>query len=259
MRRAPLVLFYALHPSLIPIALMLLMGFQFWRGRKAGGVVVPHPRGGAPEEQPARSPAYPDLLVRELGVGLAVIAVVLVLSLFFDAPLGEAANPGMSPNPAKAPWYFLGFQELQLHLHPVVAVVLLPLLMIGALIAIPFLKYETELSGPWFLTRKGLLSVVIGTLCTVVAVPALLVADDLWFRQATGAPSSIGRGLLPPGGLIGAVPARRILVVKAFSLSKAEVVQALFAFLFTAVAMATVVGVWFRGAGMALIWPFMVE
>ena len=84
-----------------------------------------------------------------------LIAFVVVLSVFVDAPLGAPANPGMSTNPAKAPWYFVGFQELQLHFHPLIAVVVIPALVALALLVIPYLRYPREQSGPWFLSDTG--------------------------------------------------------------------------------------------------------
>lgn len=252
---ATLVLFYALHTTLIPIALLALMGFHFWRVRKAGGVVIPRSPEGTPVEHPALVPADPHLLVRELGLGLLVIAAVLVLSLLIDAPLGAPASAGMSPNPSKAPWYFVGFQELQLHLHPVLAVVVLPFLLTALLISFPYLKVTPELSGPWFLTRKGLWSVAIVSAGTAIVVPALLVMDDLWLRPATGAPSFLGRGIIPLGA-IAAVGVGLRTLLRRLDFSKAEVFQALFAALFVAVVAATGIGFWFRGKGMALIWPF---
>ena len=63
--------------------------------------------------------------VRETAQALVVVALVMVLAVAFGAPLGERANPGMSPNPAKAPWYFMGFQELLIHLHPTFAVLVI--------------------------------------------------------------------------------------------------------------------------------------
>ena len=121
-----LIIFYTLHTTLLPVALVLLMAFHFWRVRKAGGVVDPR----APDEIEEESPDYvstlPDLLMRELAAALALVAFVFVLAVAFDAPLGAPANPGMSTNPAKSPWYFVGFQELQLHFHPLIAVVVIP-------------------------------------------------------------------------------------------------------------------------------------
>jgi quinol-cytochrome oxidoreductase complex cytochrome b subunit len=68
----------------------------------------------------------PHLLVREIAQALMLIAAVVLLAVAAGAPLGDPANPGMSPNPVTAPWYFVGFQELLIHLHPVFAILLIP-------------------------------------------------------------------------------------------------------------------------------------
>ncbi|MEE9297546.1 MAG: menaquinol oxidoreductase [Acidimicrobiia bacterium] len=80
----------------------------------------------------------PHLLVRHAVVALAVLLLVLVLSLLFDAPLREVANPFETPNPEKAPWYFAALQELLARFHPVVAGVLIPTAIIVGLLALPY-------------------------------------------------------------------------------------------------------------------------
>ncbi len=127
-----LVMFYTLHTTVVPALLILLMAFHFWRVRKAHGVVIPRSVDEAPDEAPEYVLTLPNLLLRELVVACLLIAFIMVMSVLFDAPLGEAANPGMSPNPAKAPWYFVGLQELLLHFHPFFAVVAIPL--VGAVV-----------------------------------------------------------------------------------------------------------------------------
>ncbi|MDB4285321.1 cytochrome b N-terminal domain-containing protein, partial [bacterium] len=116
-----LMTFYALHTTFLPLSFLILLPFHFWRVRKAGGLVVPRP----PDEEPREREPYvltiPNLVVREGVTALVLIAAVFLFSLFVNAPLGDPANPGMSPNPAKAPWYFLGFQEMLLHFHPLFA------------------------------------------------------------------------------------------------------------------------------------------
>ena len=62
----------------------------------------------------------------------------MLLAIFFAPDLGTPANPGMSPNPAKAPWYFVGFQELQIHFHPVFAVLVIPLAAVIGLVWWPY-------------------------------------------------------------------------------------------------------------------------
>ena len=130
-----LVLFHAVHTSILPLSFVLLLTWHFWRVRLAGGVLLPPAREG---KSPGRwVPFIPDLLVRELVVALVVVAVVLVAAVLAGAPLGDPANPGLSPNPAKAPWYFLGLQELLMHFHPLFAVVVIPVLLASALLAAP--------------------------------------------------------------------------------------------------------------------------
>jgi hypothetical protein len=83
-------------------------------------------------------------VLRELVVALVLIAFILVYSLIFDAPLESKANPGLSPNPTKAPWYFAGIQELLLHFHPLFAVWIVPMLIIASLIAWPYFTYDSN-------------------------------------------------------------------------------------------------------------------
>jgi len=253
---ATLIIFYAFHTTLLPVTLVLLMGFHFWRVRKAGGVVDPRPPDEAAGEKPEYVSTLPDLLIRELAAGLALIAVVVVLAVFVDAPLGAPANPGMSTNPAKAPWYFVGFQELQLHFHPLVAAVVIPALVAIALLAIPYLRYGRELSGPWFLTDTGRRTALLAAAVGLVVTPTLIVLDELVLQPGAGLPSLVGRGLVPLT-ILGAVGLGfRSLLVRRFEVSRSEVVQALFILVFVALAVLTSTGVWFRGPGMALVWPW---
>ena len=127
--------FFALHTAVVPILIVMLMAFHFWRVRKAGGLVIPRSPAEAPDDQPTMVPTQPDLLLREAAVALATVAGVLALSLLLDAPMGQPANPGLSPNPTKAPWYFAGIQELLMHFHPSFA-----LLIAAALMARRFLS-----------------------------------------------------------------------------------------------------------------------
>jgi quinol-cytochrome oxidoreductase complex cytochrome b subunit len=253
---ATLVIFYAFHTTLVPVILVLLMGFHFWRVRKAGGVVDPRPDEEIIEQKPDYVSTLPDLLLREFAAGLALIAFVVLLSVFFDAPLGPPANPGMSTNPAKAPWYFVGFQEMQLHFHPLIAVVVIPGLVALALLAMPYLRYPRELTGPWLLTDTGRCTAVVAAVIGLVATPLLILLDELVLQPGAGLPSLFGRGVLPLVLLAVVIYAFIRLLIKRFGASKGEVVQAVFVLFLAGLVVLTVTGVWFRGPGMALVWPW---
>lgn len=81
---------------------------------------------------------WPHLLVVEFVAALAVTAFLLVFSIFVNAPLLELANFNQTPNPSKAPWYFLGLQELLTMFHPMVAGVTIPGMGLFALILAPY-------------------------------------------------------------------------------------------------------------------------
>ena len=251
-----LIVFYTFHTTLLPVALVLLMAFHFWRVRKAGGVVDPRPAEQIEEDAPEYVSTLPDLLMRELAAALVLVAFVFVLAVFFDAPLGAPANPGMSTNPAKSPWYFVGFQELQLHFHPLVAVVVIPALAALALLAIPYLRYPEPVSGPWFLTDKGRRTGRMAAVVALAVTPVLIVFDEVLLQPGAGLPSPLWRGLVPLLLLgVGVVGFRHVLVHR-LGASKSELVQAMFILFFVVLAVLTVTGVWFRGPGMALVWPW---
>lgn len=105
------------------------------------GVVPGKPAAGErkdPEEQDLVM-VWPHLLVRHAVAALGALLTVLLVSVFFDAPLRDVANPDVTPNPEKAPWYFAALQELLSHFHPLVAGVLVPGGVIAGLICLPFI------------------------------------------------------------------------------------------------------------------------
>ena len=90
-------------------------------------------------EQGDRINVWPHLLIEELIALLIVLATLTIFSTFVNAPLRELANPNLTPNPSKAPWYFLGLQELLRYFHPMIAgVVFAPTLVLLALVVTPF-------------------------------------------------------------------------------------------------------------------------
>jgi quinol-cytochrome oxidoreductase complex cytochrome b subunit len=253
-----LINFYTFHTTLIPVALILLMAWHFWRVRKAHGVVYPRSIGEQREEKPEYVLTLPNLILREFVVALCLIAFIMVFALFVDAPLDEAANAGMSPNPAKAPWYFLGIQELLLHFHPLFAVVIIPLLGVIAMTLLPYLTYHDDTEGIWFMSRRGRRLAVLAAVTALIVTPFWVVLDEYWLDPMGWLPfmpPAISNGLLPTAVLAAMLVVFYMILKKAFSATKDEAIQASFVLLTVAFVILTVTGVWFRGPGMALAWP----
>lgn len=98
---------------------------------------------------------WPYLTRKEFLVAILVIVFLLAWSIFIDAPLEEHSDPNLTPNPAKAPWYFLGLQELLVYFDPWIAGVVIPLLIIVGLMLIPYLDINPKGNGYFsFAERK---------------------------------------------------------------------------------------------------------
>ena len=256
---ATLQAFFALHTAVVPVFLLGLMAFHFWRVRKSKGLVIPRLPGEPPDENPARVPIVPDLLLRETVTALVLVAAVLLLATFFNAPLAARANPGLSPNPTRAPWYFAGLQELLLHLHPVFAVCVIPALAGFGLLAIPYLKYDVDTGGIWFASRAGRKTAAIAALAGILLTPLLILADEWQSEngsQLDGISPIIGNGVIPTIVLVTVIGFFHWILKKRFRVTGNEVVQAVFILLMAAYGVLTVTGVWFRGEGMTLAVPW---
>jgi quinol-cytochrome oxidoreductase complex cytochrome b subunit len=255
---ATLINFYTVHTTVVPVLLLFLAALHFWRVRKAGGVVTPRAEGEVLESPPERVLFLPHLLLREMSAALVLAALVLVLAMIWPAPLGPPANPGMSPNPAKAPWYFLGFQELQLHFHAAFAVFVIPLAAALALALLPYLRYDTDQTGTWFRSAKGRrMAVAAGGTGLVLTVIWVILDERVGTLPGAGSlPPWVGNGLLPFALLLGLILAFSLLMKKAYRASRHEAVQAVFVLLLVSFAVLTATGIWLRGAGMALVWPW---
>jgi hypothetical protein len=203
----------------------------------------------------------PNLLLREAVVALILIAVVLLLAIGFGAPLDQPANPGLSPNPAKAPWYFLGFQELLLHFHPLFAVFVIPLALALALAGVAYYRYDEAVSGDWFLSSNGRRTAPVAAVAALLLTPAWVLLDEFVLGPGGWIPGTaplVSNGLVPSTVLLAVTAGLYLAMRKSLDASKNEAVQALFVFLFTGFVALTAIGIWFRGAGMALVWPWQV-
>ncbi|MHC4608771.1 MAG: cytochrome b N-terminal domain-containing protein [Planctomycetota bacterium] len=208
-----LIRFYTLHIMVLPIVLTIIMGVHFWRIRKDGGLARPASadppvarQGLRPGEAPTktfglmavireRTPAtdqpienttssWPRVFQIEAALTMLVLLVTLALSLWIDAPLKELANPDVPENPAKAPWYFLGLQEL-VGYSAFVGGLIIPLIVVVGLALVPYLDREEGGVGIWFSSRRGLtiavVSAVYGALLSV-GVLAFTVKFG-WLRE----------------------------------------------------------------------------
>lgn len=145
------------QPDNIPIVGMLLMvlfflGLSLWQGIMNDRYrVKPDPR-----KEPDKVFVFPYLVRIEFLSALIVSFILLAWSLMVDAPLEEPANPAVTPNPSKAPWYFLGLQEMLVYFDPWIAGVVLPTLIIIGLMAIPYIDRNPLGNGYYtFRERKG--------------------------------------------------------------------------------------------------------
>jgi len=142
----------ATKPDNVPIVGMIfLVGFfvwfamsQAWENDRRIAAGLPPIEG---EDSQQKVFSWPDLVYVELICLVVVMAVMIVWSIYLKAPLEEPANPTDSPNPAKAPWYFLGLQEMLVYFDPWLAGVVLPSLIIVGLMAIPFIDTNPKGSG----------------------------------------------------------------------------------------------------------------
>ncbi len=181
-----LIRFYVLHVVFLPGVLLAVAVWHMWRIRKDGGLAVVEQlreknRDRSPEvpektktwsvlgiasgtsvtvkdpgsvHREDSLPSSPHLVTRILLVTAAATLVAMLLALFVAAPLEEAANPEVTPNPAKAPWYFLGLQEL-VGYSALIGGVVIPGIVLLGLALIPYLDREQKRIGAWFTDGAG--------------------------------------------------------------------------------------------------------
>ena len=120
---------------------------------------------------------WPDLVFVEFIAAVLFTITFLILSVFINAPLLNRANPELTPNPSKAPWYFLNLQELLLHMDKAWAGVLLPTIALGFFASIPYIDRSREGQGVWFGTKYAVRLTVISAVFAVVISGALVAFD----------------------------------------------------------------------------------
>ena len=187
-----LLRFYVLHVAVLPSVLVLLIAIHFWRIRKDGGLSRPEAApgplvkvrmelqkkvyglqgfvrgpftkvGNVPDESVY---AWPNLLMAELIVLVLTISAILVVSLLFNAPLEQPVNVMHPPNPAKAPWYFLGLQEMVSY-SAFWGGIGVPTVFVLLLLAAPYIDRSPKGVGKWFARERLLANTIFLTLAVV--------------------------------------------------------------------------------------------
>lgn len=157
----------AAKPDNVPIgAMIFLLAIFTWIAlRKAYLNDKQIATGGIPWEKTESDEklfTWPDLVYTEMMCMIFLTVIMIVWSVSLRAPLEEAANPTSSPNPAKAPWYFLGLQEMLVYFDPWLAGVVLPTLIIVGLMAIPYIDTNPRGNGYYsFRERKWELGIFL--------------------------------------------------------------------------------------------------
>jgi quinol-cytochrome oxidoreductase complex cytochrome b subunit len=135
---------------------------------------------------------WPDLVFVEFICAVLFTFSFTVLSALINAPLINRANPDETPNPSKAPWYFLNLQELLLHMNPALAGVVVPTIFLIVLAAVPYLDRSKEGQGVWFGTANAVRITVFSGIFAFVGTMVLILLDAgkhaQVYEKITGSP-----------------------------------------------------------------------
>ena len=170
---------FDMHVKVFPLVLGFLMGIHFWRIRIDDSLAEPVPPQGSqtpvgtnnsggnnPRAQTAVG--WSDIITREASKCLLVLAIVMGVSLLFNAPLEEIATPSVTPNPAKAPWFFLDLQEMLSWGPPFWWAIVVPNIAVLFLMLIPYLDPGRTGSGQWFHPSRRVQNILFTAFVTVM-------------------------------------------------------------------------------------------
>jgi hypothetical protein len=189
--------------------------------------------------------SHPHLLLREMLVFEVLTILLVLLALLWDAPLEQLANPLLTPNPAKAPWYFLGLQELLHYFPPIVAGIVIPALVVAALIVIPYFDVNIRVEPLWSRDQAMRLWVFEGILAVLLLFLGL-------YRAWTVA---IPTALIAVIALIPCLsPNSRLKATHALGLKPLS--WWIMTWFVAVCVTLTVVGTFFRGPGWSWVWPW---
>lgn len=202
--------------------------------------------------------SFPIVLLWEIILLLGVTLAIFLFSLFKQAPLDEIANPMVTTDPAKAPWYFVGLQELLEHMHPLVAGIIIPGALILFLISLPYVDHSRTNVGVWFSSARGKKITLLSALYSLVVMPTYIILDNAFpLRELLRdrVPQWVAQGLLPSAILL-LLAGLPLLILWRLKANRREMMLALFTVIMVAAVVLTVSGFLFRGPGFKLYWPW---
>ena len=211
---------------------------------------------------------WPSLVVVEAVCATVFLLILTLLSIFISAPLTEHANPNQTPNPSKAPWYFLNLQELLLHMDAGLAGVIVPTLALVAIAAIPYFDRSPLGVGILGTSAKGRKIIGFSTVFTAVVVSAMILIDEVtgpsarteWgvkpWLQSHGASEFVYGVVFPSIVMLVGIAVLVGLVKQMFRPTRRELIIALFTGFFVSYWVLTIFGTSFRGHGQDLTWPW---
>ena len=240
--------FYNFHTALFPLLFIGFMMMHFWLIRKAKGVTI------ADNTETKMVNTHPELIYKEAVVALVLITSILLFSMFFDAPLLDKANPMISPNPSKAPWYFMGIQELLINLHPIMVSLIIPIMLVSFFILIPNVKIDKQKVGTWFYSKTGKQITLTSSIIAVLLSFALILIFEITAHlNSLDLPLFVSTGVIPFALYIIPVLAFLFYLSKIRKANTIELIIAIMSMILSSYLLMSFVGVFLRSEGMHLI------
>jgi len=240
--------FYNFHTALLPLLFVVFIVIHFWLVRKAKGVTV------ADNTNESTVKVNPDLISKEIITALVLLVSIILFSIFFDASLLEKANPLISPNPSKAPWYFMGIQELLINLHPIFVSFIIPILVITFFVLIAKSQINKDKIGTWFYSKEGKKTIIISAIFASVLVKSVIFSFEYFINLSElNIPLYISTGIIPFLMYLIPVSAFIFYLKSVRKADKIELILAIVTIIFTSYLVMSFVGIWLRGDAMHLI------
>jgi quinol-cytochrome oxidoreductase complex cytochrome b subunit len=261
--------FYLLHVVVLPIVTFVLIGVHFWRIRKSNGLAIPADAddlvlkaAGTNDPKELEDAklrrehtvlSWPTVFWAEGSIFLWALTVLTLTAILLDAPLLAPADLSMPENPAKSPWYFLGVQELVSY-SAFTGGVLVPLLLLVAAGAVPFVDREERGIGYWFGGRQGKGVVSVSALVALVLTISMMwVAIGMGWHWTRNVPSAIGL-IVNPGSILAMLYGIWSWLVARTTRSTKMGVFALASCCLTGGIVITIIGIWLRGPNWEFVW-----